>query len=180
MQAHRPAQRLVEDVHGQAGDRPFAKAEVRILVVDEFDSMSLETIKELLDPGDPVGSLLQAIRAYEAMSEGASEPSVQNGPWRRVPYFFAEPSVRMAVCATLDRAGGRIAPLLAETCGLSPTQARVLANALAFGYFAALEQWHLDGGTGSIADYVEEGMRPLRDVWSATRPPSAHGPADLS
>ncbi|TMR92703.1 TetR/AcrR family transcriptional regulator [Nonomuraea basaltis] len=150
-----------------------------ILVADEFDSMSLEAIKEFLTPGDPVGSLLRAVRAYEAAPEGASEdesPPAEKGPWRRVRYFFAEPSVRMAVCATLDRAGQRIAPLLAETGELSQTQARVTANALAFGYFAALEQWYLDGGTRSIADYVEEGMRPLRGIWSATNPPATPGP----
>jgi hypothetical protein len=44
-------------------------------------------------------------------------------------------------------------------------QARVAANALVFGYFGALEQWHLDGGSKPIADYVDEGLRPLRRLW---------------
>ncbi|MFI6604647.1 hypothetical protein ACIBHX_51210 [Nonomuraea sp. NPDC050536] len=104
-------------------------------------------------------------------SEGASEGlQAEKGPRRRVRYFFAEPSVRMTVCATLDRASQRIAPLLAEVGQLSQTQARVTANALTFGYFAALEQWYLDGANRPIADYVEEGMRPLRSIW----PPSDH------
>ncbi|MFJ2030232.1 hypothetical protein [Streptosporangium sp. NPDC087985] len=72
----------------------------------------------------------------------------------------------MAACAALDRAGQRIAPLIAATGELSETQARVTANALVFGYFAALEQWYLDGGDSPIADYVEKGMRPLRRIWS--------------
>ncbi len=142
-----------------------------ILVADEFDTMSPEALNDFLDPRDPVGSLLRAIRAYEA-APSAEAPQAGRSPWRRVRYFFAEPSVRMAVCATLDRAGRRIAPLLAASGEMTGTQARVLANALAFGYFAALEQWYLDGGDRPIADYVEEGMRPLRSVWSAP-PPAA-------
>lgn len=55
---------------------------------------------------------------------------------------------------------------------VSETQARVIAKALAFGYFAALEQWYLDGGNRPIAEYVEEGMRPLRGIWSAPHPSS--------
>ncbi|MFI6735520.1 TetR/AcrR family transcriptional regulator [Nonomuraea sp. NPDC050451] len=127
-----------------------------LIVADEFDAMSPEMLEELLDPADPVESLLRAVRAYEQ----------EGNPWRRVRYFFAEPSVRMAVCATLDRASQRIAPSLASAGKLTETQARVTANALAFGYFAALEQWYLGGGDRPIADYVEEGTRPLRALWS--------------
>ena len=29
------------------------------------------------------------------------------------------------------------------------------------------DQWYLDGGVHPIAQYVEEGMRPLRSIWSA-------------
>jgi hypothetical protein len=66
------------------------------------------------------------------------------------------------------RAGARIAPLLAGSGGMTETQARVAANALVFGYFAALEQWHADGGVRPIATYVEEGLQPLRKIWSNT------------
>ena len=51
---------------------------------------------------------------------------------------------------------------------MTETQARVAANALVFGYFGALEQWYLDGGIHPIARYVEEGLRPLRRIWSGT------------
>ncbi|MEV4167670.1 TetR/AcrR family transcriptional regulator [Nonomuraea dietziae] len=146
-----------------------------IVVADEFDRMSLETLKGFLDPGDPIGSLLHAVRAYESAPEGTSGsqdagegPPAEQSPWRRVRYFFAEPSVREAVHANLDRASQRIAPLIAATGELTETQARVTANALVFGYFAALEQWYLDGGDRPIADYVEEGMRPLRSIWPSS------------
>nr|SBO99884.1 hypothetical protein BN4615_P9400 [Nonomuraea gerenzanensis] len=43
-------------------------------------------------------------------------------------------------------------------------------NALTFGCFAALEQWYLDGGRRPIADYVEDGMRPLRGIWGPVDP----------
>ena len=124
-----------------------------LLVADEFDAMSEDALKDLLDLDDPVGSLLRAVLRYEGVPEGTGR--------RRVRYFFEEPSVRTAACATLDRAAQRIAPLLVSS-GMTELQARVAANALVFGYFGALEQWHLDGGTRPIATYVEEGLEPLR------------------
>jgi len=135
-----------------------------LLVADEFDSFSQEAVEAILDVNDPVGSLLQAVQRYEA----APGPGPQTGrsPWRRVRYFFQEPSVRMAACAALDRASQRIAPLMLAGGGMTETQARVAANALVFGYFGALEQWYLDGGIHPIAQYVEEGLRPLRSIWS--------------
>jgi AcrR family transcriptional regulator len=137
-----------------------------LLVADEFDSMSQEEIRDILDVNDPVGSLHQIVLRYEAAPEQGAQD--EKGPWRRVRYFFQEPSVRMAACAALDRAGARIAPLLAGSGGMTETQARVAANALVFGYFAALEQWHADGGVRPIATYVEEGLQPLRKIWSNT------------
>jgi AcrR family transcriptional regulator len=130
-----------------------------LLVADEFDTMSPEALESFLDPADPVTSLVDAVRRYES-------PAGAEGPRRRVRYFFTEPSVRSAVLATLDRAAGRIAPLLAAEGGLSPAQARVAAHAVAFGYFAALETWFDDGGTHPIAGYVREGLEPLRAIWA--------------
>lgn len=139
-----------------------------LVVADEFDSWSQEAVEEILDVNDPVGSLLQVVLRYEAApaSEPRDTPQAQRSPWRRVRYFFAEPSVRAAACAALDRAGQRIAPLMTAGGRMTETQARVAANALVFGYFGALEQWYLDGGVRPIAHYVEEGLRPLRGIWS--------------
>ncbi len=142
-----------------------------LLVADEFDSMSQEALGEILDVNDPVGSLLQAVLRYEATPEQTAQGARRGArnarsPWRRVRYFFQEPSVRMAACAALDRASSRIAPLLVGSAGMTETQARVAANALVFGYFAALEQWYLDDGVHPIATYVDEGMQPLRKIWS--------------
>lgn len=150
-----------------------------LLVADEFDSMSQAALEGILDVTDPVGSLLEVVLAYEAspapeehdMSAG---PPAARSPWRRVRYFFQEPSVRTAALGALDRAGQRIAPLLAATDGITETQARVATNALVFGYFAALEQWYLDGGVNPIATYVDEGMQPLRHIWATQDP--ADGP----
>lgn len=104
--------------------------------------------------------MVRIVRDYEAApTEG--EPI----PWRRIRYFFKEPSVRTAFGAALDRASQRIAPLMSDG-RLTETQARVAANALVFGYFAALEQWYLDGGVRPVAEYVEEGLAPLRGIWS--------------
>ena len=135
-----------------------------LVVADEFDSWSQEAVEGILDVNDPVGSLLQVVRQVRS-GAGAGVPAGRRSPWRRVRYFFQEPSVRMAVCAQLDQASQRIAPLMA-TGAMTETQARVAANALVFGYFGALEQWYLDGGIHPIAHYVEEGLRPLRRIWS--------------
>lgn len=128
-----------------------------LVVADEFDTFSEQALREFLDVADPVGSLLQAVAQFETGPEDTAR--------RRIRYFFEEPSVRTAVCANLDRAGQRIAPLLVGS-GLSATRARVAANALVFGYLGALEQWHLDGAKRSVASYVEDGLAPLRSIWS--------------
>jgi AcrR family transcriptional regulator len=133
-----------------------------LLVADEFDSMSQDAIEDLLDVDDPVGSLVKVVLRYEAAP--TSDTRGGPDPARRIRYFFEEPSVRMAACAALDRASQRIAPVLRNR-ELSEVQARVAANALVFGYFGALEEWHLDGGKKPIADYVDEGLRPLRRLW---------------
>src|ERR1044072_9530674 len=131
-----------------------------LIVADDLDTLSQEGTEELLDFGDPVGSLLQIVFDYESPEQQGK------GPWRRVRYFFQESSVRMAGGAASDRASQRIVPLLPTHGGLSETQARVAANALVFGYFVALEQWYLEGGRQPIAAYVDEGMRPLRGMWA--------------
>jgi AcrR family transcriptional regulator len=140
-----------------------------LVVADEFDSWSSEAVEQILDVNDPVGSMLQVVLSYEAAGS-QNQPS----PWRRVRYFFQEPSVRRAACAALDQASQRIAPLMATRPDLTETQARVAANALVFGYFGALEQWYLDGGTHPIADYVEKGLQPLRRGIDAPSMPLTH------
>ncbi|WP_378738427.1 TetR/AcrR family transcriptional regulator [Nocardia brasiliensis] len=145
-----------------------------IIVADEFDTLNAEEIEEIVDPRDPIGSLIRSVRADESApgrtSDAAEGTPVNSGPWRRVRYHFTEPSVRMAACASADRTSQRLTPLIASTGQLTETQARVATNALVFGYFAALEQWYLDGGNRPIADYVEDGMRPLRAIWPSADP----------
>ena len=154
-------------------DASRSRTKEGLIVADEFDSWSQEAVEGILDVDDPVGSLLQVVLTYEAAPEQAPQPQgtprgpqAGRSPWRRVRYFFQEPSVRMAACAALDRASQRIAPLMMTGGRLTQTQARVAANALVFGYFGALEQWYLDGGIHPIAQYVEEGLQPLRSIWS--------------
>lgn len=139
-----------------------------LIVADEFDTWGAERIKAFLDQSDPVGSLIEAVLAYEAprTSSGHEVKPSADIPWRRVRYFFTEPSVRLAALASLDRASQMITPLLASSGALSQTQARVAANALTFGYFACLEQWYAEDRTRPIGLYVAEGLRPLRAIWS--------------
>ncbi|MDX2970005.1 TetR/AcrR family transcriptional regulator [Kribbella solani] len=115
--------------------------------------------------GDHVPDLsddqVPAVAGGDRRQVGRAEPV----SYRRVRYFFKEPSVRTAFLASLDRASQRIAPLMISG-QLTPTQARVAANALVFGYFSALEQWYQEYGVRPIADYVEQGLAPLRPIWS--------------
>ena len=139
-----------------------------LIVADEFDSWSQDQVGEILDVNDPVGSMIRVVLTYEAAAgQAPGSRDTPRGPWRRVRYFFQEPSVRMAFLAGLDRAGQRIAPMMARSGQFTETQARAAANALVFGYCAALEQWYLDGGERPIAGYVEDGLAPLRAIWSS-------------
>ena len=145
-----------------------------LVVADEFDSWSQDQVGEILDVNDPVGSMIQVVLRYEAAAgQAPGSRDTPRGPWRRVRYFFQEPSVRTAVCAQLDRTSQRIAPLMAAGGAMTETQARVAANALVFGYFGALEQWYLDGGVHPIVHYVEEGLLPLRRIWSKSAGPAS-------
>lgn len=137
-----------------------------LIVSDEFEALSQEALADVLDMSDPVATVRRIVAGYESTAadmDAAARAGLLS--WRRVRYFFREPSVRLAVYASLDRASNRIAASLVASRGLSQTRARVAAHAFVFGYFAALEQWHLDGGVRPIADYVDEGMSILRDVW---------------
>ncbi|WP_284292601.1 TetR/AcrR family transcriptional regulator [Luteimicrobium album] len=85
-----------------------------LLVADEFDAMDDDALAGVLDPADPVGSMVRVVQRYEGTpGEGATG----GVPRRRVRYFFTEPSVRTAVCAALDRAAQRVAPLLTGAGG---------------------------------------------------------------
>ena len=138
-----------------------------LIVSDEFAALSQNALTNLLDLSDPVATAHRVVADYESTAGGmdAGAPAGQ-GPWRRVRYFFQEPAVRLAVYASLDQASNRITAVMVESRGMSQTKARVAAHAFVFGYFAALEQWYLDGGVHPIADYVDDGMSVLRDIWS--------------
>lgn len=133
-----------------------------LIVSDEFESLSHEALVALIDIGDIVGTARRIVASYEPSPDrGVSEEGAERVALRRVHYFFQVPSVRRAAFASLDRASGRIASALVSHHALAPVQARVIANAVVFGYFAALEQWHLDGAIHPVGDYVEEGLKAL-------------------
>lgn len=138
-----------------------------LIVSDDFDALSQQALHDLLGRCDPVDTARRIVADYESAAGGIDGPAPFGvSPWRRVRYFFQEPSVRLAVYASLDRASNRIAASVESQRGMSRTKARVAAHAFVFGYFAALEQWHLDGGVRPIEDYVAEGMPVLRGVWA--------------
>ena len=135
-----------------------------ILISDEFDEMTTAEVASTLDPADPIAGLLVMVQRYESDRPDAEgdEPPLA---WRTVPFFYSIPSVHAALLASADETSRRIAPVLAKRDAFTDFQARVLASALTFGYLATLEQWFDDGRARPIAEYVEEGMRPLRSLW---------------
>lgn len=134
-----------------------------LIVTDDFAALSQEALDDVLSLNDPV----RIVTDYESTAAGV-DMAVRAGlsPWRRVRYFFEEPTVRLAVYASLDQASNRIAASLVARRGMSQTKARVAAHAFVFGYFAALEQWYLEGGMHPIAHYVDEAMSVLHNVWA--------------
>lgn len=138
-----------------------------LIVSDEFAALSQEALDGILDFTDPVGTVGRIVADYESTAAGV-DMAARAGltPWRRVRYFFQEPTVRLAVYASLDQASSRIAASMVDRRGMSQTTAHVAAHAVVFGYFAALEQWYRDGGVHPIQGYVDEGMAVLRDVWA--------------
>jgi len=150
-----------------------------LIVSDEFDALSQQALDDLLGMLEPVDTARRIVADYESAAGGMGRPAPFGvSPWRRVRYFFQEPSVRLAVYASLDRASSRIAASMEAQRGMTRTKARVAAHAFVFGYFAALEQWYLDGGVHPIVDYVDEGMSVLRGVWAEAggHQPSVPGP----
>ncbi|WP_280303269.1 TetR/AcrR family transcriptional regulator [Nocardia neocaledoniensis] len=142
-----------------------------IIVADEFDNLSDADLERVVDARDPVGSLLASVREYESAPAASASDAADPSPWRRsLRYHFTEPSVRRAAYASADRTSQRLTPVLAATGRFTEAQARVATNALIFGYLAALEQWFLDGEDRSVAEYVEDGLRPLRALWPADAP----------
>lgn len=128
-----------------------------IVVADEFDAFGPDRVSALINLDDPVDTVRNIVRGYEWTAAGSENPL----PRRRIHYFFSEPSIRRAVYLSMADAATKIAEVLRADGHLPDAQARVAAHACVFGYAAALEQWHLNGGTAAIGDVVEEGMAAL-------------------
>ncbi|MEU8244163.1 helix-turn-helix domain-containing protein [Actinoplanes missouriensis] len=145
----------IEDIAREAAVSPstfyrYFGSKEGLFTVDPFAAVGADAFDEVVDLGD-----LPATMARLAASAGAA------GPWRGMRYVLEEPTVRAAVYATMDAMVERIAAALAEH-GHGPTPARVLARTYIFGvYFGALEQWHSDGRTGDISDYVREALHAV-------------------
>ena len=159
----------IDDIAAAAGVSPssiyrYFGTKEGLLVADEFDSLSQEALEELFDLADPVGSLLQIVHAYEASPRPGGRAAHRGAPRSLLlpRAVGAAGSVRGARPGhPTDRApDGRR--------GDDPDTGRVAANALAFGYFGALEQWYVDGGV-SRSPSTSTRARPLRRIWSASR-----------
>lgn len=121
-----------------------------LFTVDPFAAVGADGFDEVLDLDDLPGTMTRL-----AGSAGVG------GPWRGMRYVLEEPTIRAAVYATMDAMVERITTALADG-GHGPTPARVLARTYIFGvYFGALEQWHNDGRTGPIGEYVREALEAI-------------------
>lgn len=126
-----------------------------LFTADPYAAVGVDLYTDQLDLDDLPGSLRRVIALIGA-PEGEDHTA-----WRGMRYVMEEPSVRAAVYASLDREADRLTALLRER-GAGPAKARVTARAYWFGvYFGSLEQWHLDGRTRPVLDYVDEALTVL-------------------
>ncbi|MEU6717111.1 hypothetical protein ABZ897_37100 [Nonomuraea sp. NPDC046802] len=125
--------------------------------------VGLDLYAEQLDLDDLPGSLERIVAIFEGVHDGGGRSAVGRG----MRYVLEVRAVRAAVYVALDDAADRLADLLCSR-GATPAAARVAARAFWFGgYFGSLEQWHLDGRSRPLIDYIREalpvltGERPL-------------------
>ncbi|SDQ32459.1 TetR/AcrR family transcriptional regulator [Thermostaphylospora chromogena] len=150
-----------------------------LFTTDLFAAAELDPFTERIDPDDLPGSFKRVIAflAQGFLSDGQTggsgaslrtgdaggaeprgEPGRRGTAWRGMRYVMEEPPVRAAVYGALDQAADRLAALLRDR-GENPVRARVAARTYWFGvYFGSLEQWHLDGRTRPLLDYVDEAL----------------------
>ncbi|MEU1810541.1 helix-turn-helix domain containing protein [Micromonospora sp. WMMD1076] len=130
-----------------------------LFTVDPFAAVGADGFDEVLDLDDLPGTMTRL-----AASAGGG------GPWRGMRYVLEEPTIRAAVYATMDAMVDRLAAALADR-GHGPTAARVLARTYTFGvYFSALEQWHDDGRTRPVGEYVREALEAIPTEHRASGP----------
>jgi AcrR family transcriptional regulator len=153
----------IEDIAREAAVSPstfyrYFGAKEGLFTVDPFAAVGADGFQEVLDLDDLPGTMTRL-----AASAGAG------GPWRGMRYVLEEPTIRAAVYATMDAMVERIAATLAER-GHGAVPARVLARTYLFGvYFGALEQWHHDGRTEPIGEYVRAALEALTAQQKASR-----------
>jgi AcrR family transcriptional regulator len=130
-----------------------------IILSDDFDFLNDDEISDAIDLNDLGGSISDMVSRFDlSAGDGIEGKSLAE---RRIRYFFEEPAVRRAAYETLANAAKRIAQVLAEQGALPAPEAHVLATALVFAYFAALEEWHRDPKL-AIADTFQQALNALQ------------------
>ncbi|MGP3935161.1 TetR/AcrR family transcriptional regulator [Nonomuraea sp. KM88] len=130
-----------------------------LFTADPLAAVGIDGYSGQIDPGDLPGTLERLITLIGGGPDASEGEPCRS--WRGMRYVMEEPSVRAAVYGALDEEAERLAALLRDA-GQSPARARVLARSYLFGaYFGALEQWHLDGRSRPLLDYVREGLAAL-------------------
>lgn len=154
----------------------------RILVADEHDPWLVRDLEQLLRGAD-LSRPWHHFSAEYVAQVGATELDPANAQrlLRRLRYVFGEPDVRLALFELFDQHSTTISQALAATGRFTVTQAHVLGHAYVFGYWAVVEQWHAEGATRPLADYVDDGLGVLsvgsaRKVKSAAEAPAAPTP----
>lgn len=133
----------------------YFKTKEGLLIRDEYDDAWLQFLLQRL-PDHPVSEVMHD---YIAALEAYMEDEFDRDSGRRMRYYREVPSVRGASYLVMDEMCDDLSETLANRRigpALTQTQARVIAHALVFGMFAALEHWWYDR---------EQGLdRPLTEV----------------
>ena len=132
-----------------------------IILSDEFDLLSDDELAKVFNLQDLVGSIREMVSQFDLSSnEDTEDRSLAE---RRIHYFFNEPTVRRAAYETLADAAARIAQVLTARNTLAAPEARIVATALTFAYFAALEEWHRNPKL-PIADTFQQALHTLQQL----------------
>ena len=127
------------------------------LVISDSDD---EAVHAAIASFTDLDALIAQVRAACVHLETRDDPGSRS--WRRMGYYFSEPSVRATGYLVMDELCGQLAENLVARHGLGRTQAHVWSHAAVFGFIAAYEQWYLDGGTRPLIEHVDEALALLK------------------
>ncbi|XVX19692.1 TetR/AcrR family transcriptional regulator [Actinomycetota bacterium] len=149
------------DVSPSTVYRYFGTKEALVLK-DEYDDQLLAVAPMLIADGDVFSGFEKGLRLV-----GDSHLGIDPGlTWRRTKVWLETPSVRAAGFLQADQMAHDLARVVAESPGndLDHEQALSVCTAAVMTVFAAIENWHRDGGSRDVVEMTLASLRTVRDA----------------